>query len=153
MNLSFSIATTDDLDGIIELCDLCFDEKTSLEYARKIWEETKENPNDIYVVGKQNDKIIAHAKITIIKTIYEPMNIYAILNHVCVHPESRRNNIATRMLDFISEICKENNCVAIELWSKNFRTAAHACYQKYGFIKDEAGFFSKSLMEVKNENN
>lgn len=147
MNLSFNVATDEDIRGIIELCNLCFDEDTNMDYANKIWEETKNNPNDIYVVGKLDGKIVAHGKITVIKTIYENMNTYAILNHICVHPECRRNNIATKMLDYISQICKEKNCVCMELWSKNFRTAAHACYQNYGFIKDEAGFFSKDLRE------
>lgn len=147
VNLSFNVATDEDIRGIIELCNLCFDEDTNMDYANKIWEETKNNPNDIYVVGKLDGKIVAHGKITVIKTIYENMNTYAILNHICVHPECRRNNIATKMLDYISQICKEKNCVCMELWSKNFRTAAHACYQNYGFIKDEAGFFSKDLRE------
>lgn len=153
MNIEFSIASSDDITNIIDLCNLCFDEDTSYDYALKVFKETKESGNDIYIVGKIDQKVVAHAKITIIKTIYEKMNTYAILNHVCVHPDYRRNNIATKMLDEITKICKEKHCVAMELWSMNFRTAAHACYKNYGFTKDDAGFFSKSLKEEANEFN
>ena len=101
--------------------------------------------NQIYLIGILNGKIVAHTKITIIPTIYENMNTYAILNHVCVKPELRRHNIATKMLDEVTRICKENNCKAIELWSNNFRQAAHSCYKNYGFIVNDAKFFSKKI--------
>lgn len=145
MKVDFRIATEKDVEAIIDLCNECFFEKTSLEYAKRIFEETKDSPNDIYLIGEAEGKIIAHAKITIIKTIYEKMNIYAILNHVCVKPEYRRHNIATKMLKEIEKICKENNCKVMELWSQNVRVPAHACYKNYGFTLDDAGFFSKEI--------
>ena len=145
MKVKFRIATIDDVEDIINLCNECFEENTNLDYAKKVFIETMDNPNDIYIVGELDGNIIAHAKVTIIKTIYEKMNTYAILNHICVKPDLRRNSIATFMLDEITKICKENKCVAMELWSMNFRTAAHACYKKYGFNLDEAGFFSKAI--------
>ena len=145
MKAQFRIANSDDVEGIIKLCNECFEEETNIEYAKKVFEETKDSPNDIYIVGEMNGEIIAHAKITIIHTIYEKMNTYAILNHVCVRPDYRRNGIASQMLDEITKISKEKGAVAMELWSMNFRTAAHACYKEYGFHQDEAGFFSKEI--------
>ncbi len=145
MNINFRIATLEDVEGIIKLCNECFDENTSLEYATKVFKQTEQDENQIYIVGLDNDKIIAHTKITIIPTIYEEMNKYAIINHVCVKPEYRRHNIATVMLDEVSKICEEKGCVNIELWSKNFRKPAHACYRKYGFIDENATFFAKKI--------
>lgn len=40
---------------------------------------------------------------------------------------------------------KGKNCVAMELWSNNFRQPAHACYKNYGFIVNDAKFFSKEI--------
>lgn len=77
--------------------------------------------------------------------MYEPMGTYSILNHVCVKPEYRRHGIATQMLEEITKICTLKKCNAMELWSNNVRTAAHACYKKYGFHLDDAGFFSKKI--------
>ena len=101
--------------------------------------------NQIYVVGFIDGKLIAHMKVTVIPTMYEGMETYAILNHVCVKPEYRRHNIATHMLDYVKKIAKEKNCIALELWSKNFRVPAHACYKNYGFEVVDAKFFSKSI--------
>lgn len=145
MKVEFRIANENDLEAIIDLCNECFNETTSIEYAKKVYEETKNDKNQIYLVGEVDRKIIAHTKITIIPTIYEKMNTYSILNHVCVKPEYRRHNIASLMLDECEKISKEHNCVAIELWSMNFRQPAHECYKKYGFVVNDAKFFSKEL--------
>ena len=145
MKVEFRIATKEDLEGIINLCNECFDETTSIEYASKIFEETKNDSNQIYIIGLDGNKIVAHVKITVIPTIYEKMNTYAILNHVCVKPEYRRHNIATHMLNYVTEVCEDRNCVCMELWSMNFRQAAHACYKNYGFHVDDAKFFSKKI--------
>ncbi len=145
MEVRFRLATSDDLEAIIELCNDCFNENTSMEYAKEVFAQTEHDRNQIYLVGEVEGKIIAHTKITIIPTIYEKMNTYAILNHVCVKEEYRRHNIATKMLDVCEKICKEKNCVAMELWSMNFRQAAHECYKKYGFVVNDAKFFSKEI--------
>lgn len=145
LKVSFSVATIDDVEEIISLCNECFDETTSLEYATKSFQLTQNDENSIYLKGMVDGKIVAHSKITIIHTMYEKMNTYAILNHVCVKPEYRRNGVATKMLDEITNICLEKGVKTLELWSNNVRTAAHACYKNYGFHLDDAGFFSKKI--------
>lgn len=145
MNITFRRANFADVEGIIALCNECFDENTDVEYAKRVFKETENDQNQIYIVGLDGDKIIAHAKVTIIPTIYGKMGTYSILNHVCVKKEYRRHNIASRMLDECQRISKENGCVKMELWSMNFREAAHACYKNYGFVVDDAKFFSKEV--------
>lgn len=145
MNLQFRIANENDIKGIIELCNECFNENTSLEYAKKIYLDNKDDVNQIYVIGILNDKIIAHSKINIIPTIYEDMNTYAILNHVCVKPELRREHIGTKLLDYCFKIAKDHNCKCVELWSKNFRKAAHGLYHSYNFDVMDAKFFIKNV--------
>jgi len=145
MDIIFERANYNQIEEIINLCNECFNENTSIEYAKKVFNETMNDENQIYLVGIFEEKIIAHAKITIIPTIYENMNTYSILNHICVKEEYRRHNIATKMLEECEKICKEKGCVAMELWSKNFRQAAHECYKHYGFIVEDAKFFSKKI--------
>lgn len=145
MEVSFRRATLEDVESIIKLCNECFDENTSLEYAKRVFLETEKDPNQIYLIGIVGGEVIAHTKITIIPTIYENMNTYAILNHVCVRPDYRRHNIATKMLSECEKIAKEQNAKVVELWSNNFRQPAHACYKHFGFIVNDAKFFSKKI--------
>jgi len=145
MEVQFREATFNDVEAIIKLCNECFKENTNLEYAKKIYKENEHDDKQIYLVGEVDNIIVAHSKITIIPTIYEKMGTYSILNHVCVKPEYRRNNIATKMLKECEKISKARNCVAMELWSNNFRQAAQECYKQYGFIVNDAKFFSKEI--------
>ena len=145
MDVVFRRMKKKDLPEVIALCNEIFFEETSLDYAKKIYKKYKNDPNQIYIVGLVDGKIVAHCKITIIQTIYEKMNTYAILNHVGVKEEYRRHHIATKMLDVAFKIADDFHCVKVELWSNNVRTAAHACYYKYGFNLDDAVFFSKEL--------
>lgn len=145
MDLFFRIANYDDVEGIVNLCNECFAEKSSVEYAKKVFMETSKDKNQIYVIGLINNEIVAHTKLTIIPTMFEMMNTYAILNHVCVKPKYRRHNIGTKMLIECEKICKDNNCVEMKLWSRNFRQPAHECYKRYGFKVIDAKFFSKKV--------
>lgn len=145
MNVEFRIANYDDVDGIIKLCNRCFNENTNLDYAKRIFKENESDKNQIYLIGVANNEIIAHAKINVIPTIYEDMNTYVILNHVCVKPELRREHIGTKMLDECFKIAKSHNCKCVELWSKNFREAAHGLYHSYDFEVMDAKFFTKDI--------
>ena len=145
MNVEFRVAEEKDIENIINLCNECFFENTNPVKALEIFKKTHDD-NNIYLIGEIDGKIVAHAKITIISTIYERMGTYSILNHVCVKQEYRRNKIATKMLDEITKICIKKECKTMELWSNNVRKAAHACYRNYGFTLDDAGFFSKEII-------
>lgn len=145
MEVKFRRVTIEDIEAVISLCNECFDENTDIEYALDVFKETMNDKNQIYILGEVDGVVIAHAKITVIPTIYQKMNTYSILNHICVKPEYRRHNIATKMLNECYRISKENGCVAMELWSYNFRIPAHACYRNYGFEATDAVFFSKKI--------
>ena len=145
MEVTFRIATSDDIEDIIALTNECFDENTPVAYAKEIWQTTANDPNTVYLNGYMGDQLVAHMRIAIIPTIYEEMGTFAILNHVCVKPTVRRQHLGTKLLDAAFAICKEHGCKAVELWSKNFREPAHAMYKKYGFEVVDAKFFSKEL--------
>jgi len=145
MKLKFERATEQDVKGMIDLCNECFFEETDLHYAIKTFNNTKLDPNQIYINGFWGNEVIAHAKITIIPTIYDKMGTYAIINHFCVKEKYRRQHVATDLMTKAIEICSSMNCKRICLWSGNHRIAAHAFYKKFGFNLLETGFFAKEI--------
>ena len=145
MEIKFKIADFSHVRGIVDLCNEVFEEETTYEEAEKRFKESEQDKNQIYVIGCVDDKIIAHTKIAIIPTLFEGMETYAILNHVCVKPEYRKHHIATYMLEAVKKVCQERNCIAIKLWSRNFRIPAHTCYKRFGFVPDDATFFSLDI--------
>lgn len=147
MEVIFKKASLEDVGGIVSLCNECFGENTSLEYATEKFRKTEDNPNTIYVIGVVDGKVIAHTMVSVIRTMFEEMDTYAILNHVCVKKEYRRHNLATKMLELVESLCIEEECSAIKLWSNNVRVPAHKCYKKFGFKLADAGFFEKLIKE------
>lgn len=145
MEVIFKSLELEDLESTIKLCNECFEESTPLEYAKEEFLKTKGDPNNIYINAIYNGEVIAHTKLTIIRTIYQPMATYGLINHLCVKPEFRRHHIASHLLDVVFKVAKGQGCVEVSLWSKNFRTAAHSCYKRYGFEMLEAGFFTKKV--------
>ena len=145
MNIIFKKATIDDVEGIIKLCNECFLENSDVEYAKKVFNSTVNDPNQFYLIGTLDDEIVAHAKLTIVPTMYEEMNTYSIINHFCVKETHRRKNTGTKMIKELEAISLEYNCKTIKLWSNNYRNAAHACYLKNGFVINDASFFSKAI--------
>ena len=53
MKLDFRIANENDVEAIIKLCNECFEEETSLDYAKKVFNETKDDKNQIYLIVQQ----------------------------------------------------------------------------------------------------
>lgn len=145
MELTFRFAKEEDIPELIEVCNLCFDEKTDVKQALKVFQDTYSDPNQLYLIGILHDKIVAHTKITVIPTLFDGMNTYAVLNHVCVLPEYRRHHIAQHMMKVIKDICKERGCNTIKLWSRDFRKPAHQCYLNEGFEILDAKFFELKL--------
>lgn len=145
MELTLRFATREDVKELIDVCNVCFDEHTDYEKALKVFDATSKDPNQLYVIGLYQNKIVAHTKITIVPTMFDGMDTYAILNHVCVLPEFRRHHFAKYMIKAIKEICKDRGCCAIKLWSCNFRQPAHQCYLNAGFEILDAKFFTLDL--------
>ena len=128
--VEFREATFEDVGDIIALTNECFDENTPLGFAEEVFAKTANDPNTIYLNGYLDGQLVAHVRIAIIETIYEEMNTFAILNHVCVKPDVRRQHLGTKLLDETFRICEAHGVKVVELWSMNFRVAAHALYRK-----------------------
>lgn len=145
MEVKFREASFGDVSNLIKLCNECFEENTDLVRAQKLFLKTQDDDSQIYLVGVCNGEIVAHAKITIVYTIYEKTDVFALLSHVCVKESFRGCGIATKLLEKCESISKTKGCTEIRLWSTNFRQAAHACYRKCGYIAADAHCFYKKI--------
>ena len=113
--------------------------------AEEIFRSVATDEKHFYVIGEMDGRIVAHANVTIVPTISEGLGTYAVLNHVCVRPDVRRGGIGMKLLNACFAVAKHYDCKSMKLWSKNFRTAAHGLYKKYGFEVIDAKFFEKEV--------
>ena len=145
MDVEYKIMYFSELARTVSLCNLCFEENTKIEEAEEIYKNQKGSDKDIYLIGILNSEVVASLKITIVETIYKGLGTYAILNHICVQPDYRRQKIGTNLLSEAFRICRLKDVHAVSLWSLTTRHEAHLFYDSLGFSKDEAKFFIKSI--------
>ena len=146
MKVDFRQMNESDIEETIKLCNLCFDENTNFEDALNVYKKNAIDKTCFYIVGCTEDKkIIAHVRLQFIETMYASMRGYAILNHVCVHPNYRRHKIGTELLTYVSNICRQKNIAEMKLWSNNYRVSSHALYKSFGFDPVDATFYTKKI--------
>lgn len=149
MGVQFKLAEREDIAELVDLMNECFDETTSYDFARKVFLETENDPNQIHLIGLHDSgKIAAYCKITIIPCLSSPMETFAIFNHVCVKPEFRREHIGTQLMQESERLAREHGANMLALWSGNQRQPAHALYKKFGFEIFDGPFFEKILTDV-----
>lgn len=67
------------------------------------------------------------------------------VTYVAVNENFRHQGIGKELMSAVENLCKYNNCSAIELTSANFRTKAHLFYDSLGFTKKATTVFIKEI--------
>lgn len=146
MGVQFKLAQKKDIKSLVDLINECFNEETAHPFAQKIFNQTERDPNQLHLIGiNDENKLVAYCKITIIPCIFSPTETYAILDHVCVKPDFRREHIGTHLLEVAEATAKEHGAHSFVLWSKNSCKAAHALYKKIGFEIFDGPIFEKEF--------
>ena len=112
----------EDAPILAELDKLCF----SVPWSQKSFEEEAENANATYYVAKENGKILGYGGVWLVAGEGQITNI-------AVHPEHRKKQIASRLLECILEECKDVFQIILEVRESNI--PAIRLYEKYGFTK------------------
>lgn len=101
--------------------------------------------DNIELVAILDNKVVGYM---ILSKLYDVVNdiYYGHINYVCVLEEYRNKNIATKLLEEVFRICKDEKIKYIELTSNSSRIAAHHLYKKLGFNIRETNVFRKELI-------
>ena len=108
-------------------------------------EKIEDNSSNLEILAVDNDMVVGY--LTINKLYDSVRNInYAFLNYVCVKKEYRNNGIASHMLEYVFNICRNNNISYIELTSNDNRVEAQYLYSNMGFSIRETNVFRKEIL-------
>ena len=108
-------------------------------------EKKEDSSNNLEIVAVYKDEVIGY--LTINKLYDSVKNInYAFLNYVCVKKEYRNKGIASNMLEYVFNVCKNNNISYIELTSNDKRIEAQHLYKNMGFVVRETNVFRKEIL-------
>lgn len=111
-----------DLDGIVELEELCFSDP----WTREMFADTLANPLAVYFVAEDDEGLAGYFGMYHIMTEGQITNI-------AVHPRKRRCGIATRLFDAALLYGEENGLENFTLEVRYSNEGARALYEKFGF--------------------
>jgi acetyltransferase, GNAT family len=103
-----------------------------------------DNLNSFGMVASFNKKIVGYIRIDKLNNPFKN-NYYYFLSYVCVDSNYQNIGIATKMLEFIFNMAKDNNINYIELTSRSSREVANHLYLKTGFVIRDTNVFRKEI--------
>ena len=122
MNIEIEYLKPQHLTYIDEIDKLCFHKPWSIDEFKK----ELENPIASYFVALCNEKVVAYGGFWWV--MFE-----AEITNIAVHPDFRRNKIASRILDKMIEKCRETGTSKLHLEVREDNEKAISLYEKYGF--------------------
>lgn len=124
MKITYSIMNTNDIDGVFEVSKICF----SIPWSRASVESELSNPLAKYIVAKdiKTNKIVGFIGVWLIVGDGDITNIG-------VHPDYRRNNIASGLLNSLFNLCQDLDCTLLNLEVRRSNLIAQNLYSKFNF--------------------
>ncbi|MCB8815468.1 GNAT family N-acetyltransferase [Desulfosporosinus shakirovi] len=108
--------------------------------AQAIWREMAKYPYyEVYVV-EENRRIIATCTLIIIDNLGHMGAKLALAESMIVSQEYRGRAIGSKLMQFVMEKAKEENCYKLMLSSNKKRIEAHKFYEQLGFRQHGISF-------------
>lgn len=126
MNLVFDFMKEEDIDGILDISSLSF----AISWSKDSYIQELTNPIARYLVVKINNKIVGFIGTWIILD-------EAHITNIAIHPNYRKQGIASELLTKFLNYCEDQGCKAYTLEVRSGNKAAQALYKKHNF--KEAG--------------
>lgn len=125
MNIVIDFMEDKDIDEVLEISSLSF----SLPWSKSSYIQELTNPVAKYFVAKIDNKVVGFIGTWI---ILDESHI----TNVAVHPNYRKQGIASILLKELLNYCKNQRCVAYTLEVRSGNIAARLLYEKYNFKQD-----------------
>lgn len=126
-------------------CDLESLNNLLNEYEFGLQRKGRKNPSNKEFVAIIDNKVVGYAVLNRLYDNIRNLN-YGYINYVCVLKKFQNKKIATKIFNYIFEICKTEHIAYLELTSNPLRVAAHHLYEKLGFKVRETDVFRKEIL-------
>jgi len=122
-NIEIKDMNEEHLDGVMVVENLSF----KIPWSRNsFFEELTTNKMAIYFVAISADQVIGYGGLW---KVFDEGHI----TNIAVHPEFRRCQVASRIMDEILNMCHENGIKSLTLEVRKSNSVAQKLYGKYGF--------------------
>ena len=125
MNILIDFMKEEDIDSVVDISSLSF----SICWSKNSYIDELTNPVARYLVAKIDNKVIGFMGTWIVLDESHITNI-------AVHPNYRKQGIASSLLESLIDHCKSEGCNAYTLEVRSGNKSALALYEKYNFKQD-----------------
>ncbi|TEB14878.1 putative acetyltransferase [Pelotomaculum sp. FP] len=130
-----------DLTEILELLkDMDGEEALSSGDALSIWRNINRYPYYKIFIAEDDKIIIGACSLIVIDNLGHKGAKLAVAENVIVSPAHRGRGVGARMMRFVMERAKEENCYKLMLSSNKKRVLAHRFYKQLGFEQHGISF-------------
>lgn len=127
MKISYNLMTEDDVDGVLNITNLCF----SIPWSKSSIYGELNNPLAKYIVAKdlESNSIVGFVGVWIV--VGE-----ADITNIAVHPNHRKLGIGSKLLSSLIVLCENLDCSLINLEVRASNKPAQSLYRKFSFIEN-----------------
>lgn len=125
MNIVIDFMEEKDIDEVLDISSLSF----SIPWSKSSYIQELTNPVAKYFVAKIDNKVIGFIGTWMILDESHITNI-------AVHPNYRKQGIASMLLKELLNHCKSQGCIAYTLEVRSGNKAARSLYEKHNFKQD-----------------
>ena len=121
-NITVEEMSYEDIDGVVEVENMSF----VTPWSKESFENELKNKLAVYVVAKDNGKVVAYGGVWLIIDEGHVTNI-------AVHTQYRGKEIGGLILDKLIRLCKQKNMTSMTLEVRESNEAAKNLYKKFNF--------------------
>jgi len=125
MSILIDFMKEEDIDSVVDISSLSF----SICWSKNSYIDELSNPIARYLVAKIDNKVVGFVGTWIVLDESHITNI-------AIHPNYRKQGIASTLLEEFLNYCKSQGCNAYTLEVRSGNKAARALYEKYNFKQD-----------------
>ena len=101
--------------------------------------------NDVELIAVCDEEVIGHLLLRFCVDSIRNRKFYFV-EYVCVKNTYQNQGVASKLFEYVFQLCNENKISYLELTSNPSRVAAHHLYQKLGFQVRETMVFRKEIL-------
>lgn len=125
MGIVIDLMKDEDISEVLDISSLSF----STSWSKDSYIQELTNPIAKYLVAKIDNKVVGFVGTWIILDESHITNI-------AVHPNYRKQGVASTLLKELLSYCKNQGCIAYTLEVRSGNKAAKALYEKHNFKQD-----------------
>lgn len=125
MELTLSLMTQDDIDGVLEVSSLSLKES----WSKKAYLDELKNPVAKYIIAKKSNKVVGF------------LGVWSIIDeghitNIAVHPEYRHQHIGSELITYLIEHSPSWGIDSLTLEVRTSNIIAQSLYKKYNFYEE-----------------